>query len=265
MAQSARGAGASGRSRARTGGRSGYGTGRIPAVRGGERTGRTAAGEPAGPPPLRRAELAALRERIRLLVAPVIAREGLDLEEVTVTRLGRRYLVRITVDADGGVGHDELSDASRAVSAALDAAEERSGELTPGSYTLELSSPGVDRPLTQPRHWHRNLGRLVSVRVGGRQVTGRVAATDERGVRLDVDGRHLEATFDELGPGRVQVEFTRLAELAEEDFGELMELGDELAEPNTEPSGLEAADRDLSVAQATRTVRHGPNATERED
>jgi len=232
MAQSARGAGASGGSRARTGGRSGYGTGRSPAVRAGDRPGRTGSVEPAGPPPLRPAELAALRERLRGLIDPVVAREGLDLEEITVSRLGRRYLVRVTVDADGGIGHDELSDVSRGVSAALDAAEERSGELTPGSYTLELSSPGVDRALTQPRHWHRNLGRLVSVRVDGRQVTGRVTATDERGVSLDVDGRQLHATFDELGPGRVQVEFTRLAELTDEQFGP--EVADERDLPEDE-------------------------------
>ena len=227
MAQSARGMGATGRSRA----------GRAGATRTGRTVpSRSAPSEAAGPPPLRPQELAALRARLRTLIEPVVAREGLDLEEVSVTRAGRRYLVRVTVDADGGIGHDELSDVSRAVSNALDEAEATSGELTPGSYTLELSSPGVDRPLTLPRHWHRNIGRLVSVRVAGRSVTGRVTATTERGVSLDVDGRRLDATFTELGPGRVQVEFTRLNELAEEDFGELVEpnIDDdgELAEPD---------------------------------
>jgi ribosome maturation factor RimP len=171
--------------------------------------------------------MAALRERLRALVEPVVAREGLDLEDLSISRAGRRYLVRVTVDADGGIGHDELSEVSRAVSSALDEAEERSGELTPGSYTLELSSPGIDRPLTQPRHWHRNIGRLVAVRIGGRQVTGRVSATDERGVSLDVEGRRVDAAFDELGPGRVQIEFTRLAGLTDEEFGpEVADDGD---------------------------------------
>jgi ribosome maturation factor RimP len=234
MAQQAHGVGATGRATARAAGTTGRGrrvaadghvTGRTGAGRAGDRSGRTdgpaRAGDtaPAGPPSLRPQDLAALRERLHRLLEPVVAAEGLDLEEIAVSRMGRRYLVRVTIDADGGVGHDELSEVSRAVSVTLDEAEERSGELTPGSYTLELSSPGVDRPLTQPRHWHRNVGRLVSVRVAGRQVTGRVAATDMHGVSLDVDGRRLDATFDEMGPGRVQVEFTRLAELTDDEFG----------------------------------------------
>jgi ribosome maturation factor RimP len=208
MAQQAHKVGATGRSRARKG-----------TSDRGHVTGRADAGRDGDTQRIGKAELTALRERVRGLVEPVIVAEGLDLEEVAVSRLGRRYLVRVTVDADGGVGHDELSDVSRAVSAALDAAEERSGELTPDSYTLELSSPGVDRPLTQPRHWHRNVGRLVAVRLAGHQVTGRIAATDMHGVSLDVDGRRLHATFEELGPGRVQLEFTRLAELTDDEFG----------------------------------------------
>ena len=235
MAQQAHRVGATGRSRARTG-----------TSDRGHVTGRAEPGRTGDTPRVGKAELAALRERMRGLVEPVVAAEGLDLEDVAVSRMGRRYLVRVTVDADGGVGHDELSDVSRAVSAALDQAEERSGELTPDSYTLELSSPGVDRPLTQPRHWHRNVGRLVSVRVAGHQVTGRVAATDMHGVSLDVDGRRLDATFEELGPGRVQVEFTRLVELTDDDFGELvepnLELSGELVEPNIEPGGPELPD-----------------------
>ncbi len=187
----------------------------------------TEAYEDHGQPPLRPQELAALRARLRSLVEPVVTDEGLDLEEITVTRAGRRYLVRITVDEDGGINHDELSDVSRAISATLDEAEQRAGDFTPGSYTLELSSPGIDRPLTLPRHWHRNQGRLVVVRVGGRQVTGRVVAVSADGVGLDVGGERVEATFTELGPGRVQVEFTRLAELTDEEIGPEIIDGDD--------------------------------------
>ncbi len=92
---------------------------------------RTEDYEDHGPPPLRPQELAALRGRLRSLVEPVVTDEGFDLDDVTVSRAGRRYVVRITVDADGGINHDELSEVSRTISAALDDAEKRSGELTP--------------------------------------------------------------------------------------------------------------------------------------
>jgi ribosome maturation factor RimP len=164
-----------------------------------------------------RPDLAALRSRLRGLVEPIVAREGLDLEDLTVAPAGRRYVVRITVDGDGGIGHDELSDVSREISASLDEAERTQGELTPDAYTLEVSSPGIDRPLTLPRHWQRNVGRLVKVKVADRLLTGRVTAATEAGISLDGQ----EIGFDDLGPGRVQVEFQRLTELSEEEIGEL--------------------------------------------
>ncbi|MBX6749760.1 MAG: ribosome maturation factor RimP [Micromonosporaceae bacterium] len=252
MAHPTRGVGARARARTapgpghRTGsaarGRAGVGTDRSGVRNPSARTGESPVArgsEPAPGAPLGKAGLAALRSRLAAVIEPVVAREGVDLEDITVTRMGRRYLVRVTVDADGGVGHDELSEVSRAVSDALDEAEERSGEITPGPYTLEVSSPGVDRPLTQPRHWHRNVGRLVAVRVAGRPVTGRVVATDAHGVSLDVDGRRIDAAFDDLGPGRVQVEFTRLAELTDEEFGDVEEPDDEYSGPAIAGDGRE--------------------------
>lgn len=162
-------------------------------------------------------DLAGIRGRVRAIIEPAVASAGLDLDALTVTPAGRRLVVRVTVDADDGVSHDELTEVSREISARLDAAEEAGGDLTPDSYTLEVSSPGVDRPLTLPRHWRRNVGRLVKVKAADRSLTGRVTAVDETGVCLDVDGRPVTAAFADLGPGRVQVEFTRLAE---QDFGD---------------------------------------------
>ena len=173
-------------------------------------------------------DLAGQRDRVRAVIEPVVAAAGLDLEDLTVSPAGRRHVVRVAVDGDGGVGHDTLGEISRNLSAALDAAEESGGELTSTSYTLEVSSPGVDRPLTLPRHWRRNIGRLVKVRVAGRTLTARIAAVDEAGVTLDADGTDHSVTFDQLGPGRVQVEFTRLADLADEEFEEVYDDGEEM-------------------------------------
>jgi ribosome maturation factor RimP len=155
---------------------------------------------------------AAARTRLRAVVAPVVEAAGHDLEELTLTRAGRRFVVRVLVDADGGVDLDAVAAVSRAVSDALDAAEQRGGELLDGEYQLEVSSPGVDRPLTQPRHWRRNVARLVATTVDGVPLTGRVAAVDDDGVVLDVDGTAREVAYPQLGAGRVQIEFNRVAE-----------------------------------------------------
>jgi ribosome maturation factor RimP len=175
-----------------------------------------AAARPSRPPAVY-PDLRILRSRLTALVEPVVVAADLDLDDLTVKPAGRRLVVRVVVDGEAGIGHDELSDISRDISEALDEAEEQGGELTPGAYTLEVSSPGVDRPLTLPRHWRRNVGRLVAVRAGERTVTARITAADADGVTLEGTG-HVR--FDQLGSGRVQVEFTHLAELAEEDFGD---------------------------------------------
>jgi ribosome maturation factor RimP len=184
-------------------------------------TGGGAAG--AGAAPLSGRDLAALRSRLREIIEPVVTAAGYDVEELSVTRAGRRYLVRLTVDGDGGVSLDAVAVISRQVSRALDAAEEAGGEILTGEYELQVSSPGVDRPLTAPRHWRRNVGRLVQVRVADRQLTGRVLAADEVGIVLDVGGTHHEHAYGELGQGRVQLEFARLAALSDADLENLLE------------------------------------------
>jgi ribosome maturation factor RimP len=146
------------------------------------------------------------------VVGPVLARAGYDLEDLAVTQAGRRQVVRITVDGDAGVNLDVVAELSRDISAALDAAESAGPALTPGEYTLEVSSPGVDRPLLLPRHWRRNVGRLVKVTMGAqRQVQGRLLSADDAGVVLDLAGERLTAGYADLGPGHVQLEFSRPA------------------------------------------------------
>jgi len=153
------------------------------------------------------------------LLEPVILAAGLDLEAIRVSPAGRRRLLRLVVDADGGVGLDKIAEVSREVSARLDAC----GAMGDVPYTLEVSSPGVDRPLTEPRHWRRARGRLVSVSLTAADgtapsfitdgpgpaptVQGRVLVAGDTGVTLEVDGDRREFRYAELGPGRVQVEF----------------------------------------------------------
>src|SRR3954466_12565873 len=117
--------------------------------------------------------MTASAERLSELLAPVVQTTGADLEGVDVSKAGKRSVVRVVVDRDGGVSMDDVADVSRAVSdalAALDAAEP--GGLGPSS-ALEVPSPGVARPLTAARHWRRNISRLVTVVLrDGPNVTG---------------------------------------------------------------------------------------------
>ena len=191
----------------------------------GRAAGRSAAGPRAGERP--RGDLSARRNRLRTVVEPVVVAAGYDLEDLSVSRAGRRDVVRVIVDGDGGIDLDRVADVSRAISRALDRAEETHGDLVAGEYQLEVSSPGVDRPLTLPRHWRRNVGRLVKVTVRGggaalpgprtperapadRSVTARVLAADDERVTFDLDGERTDRVYADLGPGRVQVEFNRL-------------------------------------------------------
>jgi len=158
------------------------------------------------------------RQRVREVVEPVVTAAGYDLEDVTVTAAGRRSVVRVIVDRDAGVDLDAVADVARVVSEALDA-NDPTGD---SPYTLEVSSPGVDRALTEPRHWRRATGRLVKATVrDGADVTGRVIATDEAGVTFVVDDTQRTVRYDALGPGKVQVEFSRPgAQALEETAGE---------------------------------------------
>ena len=145
--------------------------------------------------------------RVRTLLEPVVREAGYDLEDLTVSPAGKRSVVRVMVDKDGGVTLDDVADISRVVSDALDAADEQDPTLLGTSYVLEVSSPGVDRPLTEPRHWRRNVGRLVRVALrDGGTAEGRVSAADDAAVTLD--GTRVLA-YAEVARGSVQVEFSR--------------------------------------------------------
>jgi ribosome maturation factor RimP len=147
------------------------------------------------------------RDSLTALLAPVVGAAGYDLEGVEVAPAGRRKVVRVVVDADEALTLDDVAEVSRAVSTVLD---ENDALLGHTPYVLEVSSPGVDRPLTEPRHWRRAVGRLVQVPVADRgTVTGRVLDADPDGVRLDLAGGTERVPYSALGRGRVQVEFNR--------------------------------------------------------
>jgi ribosome maturation factor RimP len=151
-------------------------------------------------------------DQIEAEVAGPLSALGLDVEAVEITPAGKRRVLRIAVDKDGGVTLDDVAAATRGINDVLDASEVM-GEQP---YTLEVTSRGVDRPLTLPRHWRRNQGRLVRATLeDGSSVTGRIGPSDDDGVVLDVDGKQQQVAYTAVKKALVQIEFKPT--LAEED------------------------------------------------
>jgi ribosome maturation factor RimP len=146
----------------------------------------------------------ALAGRLRPVVADAVAGLGFDLDSLDVQTAGRRKLLKVVVDADDGVELDLLSGVSRAVAATLD----QHDEILGGPYTLEVTSPGVDRPLTRPRHWRRAKLRLVRIRPhDGAEFTARVGTADDDGVELLVAGTLRRVEYRTVARAAVEVEF----------------------------------------------------------
>ncbi|MCX7443964.1 ribosome maturation factor RimP [Corynebacterium sp. P7003] len=145
------------------------------------------------------------------LVAPIAGAHALDVENLRVNRAGAKSSVTVALDGDDRPDLDLLEDISQEISAAFDAAEER-GDIEFGGqgYTLEVGTPGVDHPLTAPRHWRRNRGRLVALTRGGRTEIARIGALDEGGNSVILIRR------PEKGRKGVTVDTLRLAELGAE-------------------------------------------------
>ncbi|MBA2445007.1 MAG: ribosome maturation factor RimP [Nocardioidaceae bacterium] len=146
------------------------------------------------------------KEAVLEVVTQPLASSGLDLEDVEMSVAGRRQLVRLLVDKSGGVTLDEIAEATRLVSSLLDEQD----VLGDAPYTLEVTSPGIDRPLTLPRHWQRNISRLVKVTPReGAPFIGRVMAAGESSATLDVEGDTKEVSYADTAKARVEIEFNR--------------------------------------------------------
>ncbi len=147
-----------------------------------------------------------MTERLETLVNECVAALGVDVEAVELSSGGRRKVLRIALDADGGIGIDHITDATRALSEALDASDVMGAE----PYTLEVTSRGVERPLTLPRHWRRNAGRLVRVTLDDdSMLDGRIGDSDETGVELTTKKDATRVSYDHIVTALVQTELNR--------------------------------------------------------
>jgi ribosome maturation factor RimP len=152
----------------------------------------------------------ALKDQISELVTPAVSDQGLYLEDVHVATPGSHRIVTCIVDGDASLNLDQVTTVSRVISELLDEAPFM-GE-TP--FTLEVTSPGVDRPLTQPRHFAKNIDRLLKiVKLDGSEVTGRILSNTDQDVTLTVTVKKeiIEQTvsLSEIKRAVVEIEFNR--------------------------------------------------------
>ncbi len=141
--------------------------------------------------------------RVAELVAPLVEKRGIDLEEVVIKPAGRRSIVQIFIDRDGGVDLDLVAEVSREISDLLDSTD----VLGNNPYTLDVGSMGVDRPLTLPRHFKRNVGRLVEVELSnGSSFVDRILEADEGTI---VFSEEKTVKLDDIKQALVQIEFSR--------------------------------------------------------
>lgn len=148
-----------------------------------------------------------LPDRVAALVAPVAEAQDIDLVDVEVKGQGNRRIVRLVADADGGLDVDRIAALSRAVGDVLD-----EDDVIPGAYTLEVTSPGADRPMRSAREFRRNVGREVRVVRTGEatkapdvkgEVRGTLVAVEDDRVTLEVAGEPRDVPLAEIDHGKV--------------------------------------------------------------
>ncbi len=141
------------------------------------------------------------------LLNPVVSRAGFVLEEVTVTPVGKRRLVSVVIDRENSnPSLDEVTVVSKEISVILDTYSQM-GEMP---FTLEVTTPGVDRPLTLPRHWKKNIGRLVKITPKqGDKFIGRISEFSENQVKLELEKELLTFDLGDVSRAQIEVEFNR--------------------------------------------------------
>lgn len=136
------------------------------------------------------------------LVRPVIEGEGLDLVDVTFGRESGRRILRVTVDRDGGVDLDTISQISQKVSRRLDLEG-----FEPGPYALEVSTPGIERPLRRPQDFRRAVGERVQVKTEGGVLVGELRAAEDDAIRIAAAEGERLVSLEEVAGAKTVVDW----------------------------------------------------------
>ena len=143
------------------------------------------------------------KEDISDAVTPALSALGFYLEDVTITSAGRRSMLTIIVDGDTHLSLDQVTSATKAIGEIVESIQ----SLGETPFTLEVSSPGLDRPLTKPRHWRKNIDRLVKVvLLDGKEIKGRIKAANEVSATVN----ESEIKFSDIKRASLEVEFKQV-------------------------------------------------------
>lgn len=146
---------------------------------------------------------------ISTLLDPVVAAHGLEIDRVEITSAGKRSIVRIFLDGDGPDGHgpslDQIAEATRSISVSMDDSDASRGK----PYTLEVSSRGVTQPLTEPKHFRRNTGRLITAVTADSEITGRIVGVTDDAVELQTGSATQQVALAHITKATVQLEMNR--------------------------------------------------------
>ena len=143
------------------------------------------------------------KEEISAAITPALSDLGFYLEDITITSAGRRSMITVIVDGDNHLSLDQVTVATKAIGEIV----ENIQSLGESAFTLEVTSPGLDRPLTKPRHWRKNIDRLVKiVLLDGKEVKGRVKDVSE--ISTTVNDQVVK--FSEIKRATLEIEFKQV-------------------------------------------------------
>lgn len=141
-----------------------------------------------------------LNEEISAAIRPIIEATGNYLEELTITSAGKVKILTVIIDSDNHLNLDQVTAVTKEISEIIESLE----GLGDGAFTLEVTSPGIDRPLTKPRHWRKNLDRLVKITMtSGQEITGRIGEATDSTVLVDLQ----KVSFEDIKRAVLEIEF----------------------------------------------------------
>ena len=141
-----------------------------------------------------------LNEDISAAIRPIIEASGNYLEDLTITSAGKVKILTVIVDSDSHLNLDQITAVTKEISEVIETLE----ELGDSAFTLEVTSPGIDRPLTKPRHWRKNFDRLVKITMtSGKDIQGRIGEATETNVLVG----EQKVSFEDIKRAVLEIEF----------------------------------------------------------